>query len=51
MAQRDEDTALLKSAQLDLGRYQNLAKRASRRCSRWTISRTVDKQIARDRCR
>ena len=26
MAQRDEDTALLKCAQLDLQRYQNLAK-------------------------
>jgi multidrug efflux system membrane fusion protein len=46
MAQRDEDTALLKSAQLDLQRYQSLAK--TNFASRQQVEDqqgTVDKQI------
>ena len=39
MAQRDEDTALLKSAQLDLNASATWPRAASPRCSRWKTSR------------
>jgi multidrug efflux system membrane fusion protein len=47
LAQRDEDTALLKSAQLDLQRYQNLAKKSFAPVQQVEDQQgTVDKEIA-----
>ncbi|MEA2737964.1 MAG: rane fusion protein multidrug efflux system [Acetobacteraceae bacterium] len=47
VAQRDEDTALLRSAQLDLTRYQNLAKQNFAPVQQVDDQRaTVDKDIA-----
>jgi membrane fusion protein, multidrug efflux system len=47
IAQRDEDTALLRSAQLDLTRFQNLAKESFAPIQQVDDQRaTVDKQIA-----
>ena len=52
MAQRDEDTALLKSAQLDLKRYQSLAKSSFAPVQQVEDQQaTVDKQIGADRRR
>jgi multidrug efflux system membrane fusion protein len=47
LAQRDEDTALLKSARLDLQRYQNLAKKSFAPVQQVEDQQgTVDKEIA-----